>query len=146
MVRMNGSSTYTATNKPPTFEEQPAQSCRPPACNLDIKDMHRFYSTSGLRLKLCIKPTDLGGMPFVLQSSCCLRFVCSLLCGTNTWMLSTGPERKSSPVHVVAEVRGIMSAQRAHCSLSLILTHSLAPLFTVCVALERCHDPWSTDM
>lgn len=55
--------------------------------------------------------------------------------------------RVSSPVHVMAEVRGIMSAQRAHCSLSpsvsLVLTHSLALLFTVCNALEQCHDPAS---
>ncbi len=57
--------------------------------------------------------------------------------------------RVRSPVHVMAEVRGIMSAQRAHCSLSpsvsLIFTHSLAPLFTLYDALEQCHDPASSD-
>lgn len=58
------------------------------------------------------------------------------LCG-----LPAGPESQSgsSPVHVVAEVRGIMSAQRAYCSLSLSLslTHSSALLFTVCDVVEQ---------
>lgn len=56
--------------------------------------------------------------------------------------------RVSSPVHVMAEVREvmaevreIMSAQRVYCSLSLILTHSLTLLLTICDALEQCHDP-----
>lgn len=82
---------------------------------------------------------------------CCnhlaVRVLSAVSCVAVTLAGSQQALRVSSPVHVMAEVRGIMSAQRAHCSLSLppsvslIFTHSLAPLFTLCDALEQCHDP-----
>lgn len=73
---------------------------------------------------------------------CCnhlsVRGLCAVYCVAVTLAGCQQALRVSSPVHVMAEVRGIMSAQGAYCSLSLILTHSLARLFTICDALEQC--------